>query len=66
MSEENEDPEEFEEEEEEDCPVEDDVCIARMATVGERIKALDSKVTYLFGTSLLLIVLGIANLTLGR
>ena len=61
-----EEEEEFEEDPEEDCPVEEEVCIARMATVGERIKALDSKVTYLFGTSLLLIVLGIANLALGR
>lgn len=64
---ENDDVEEEEVEdegEEEDCPVEEDVCTARMATLGERIRSLDSKVTYLFGTSLLLIGLEIANLAL--
>lgn len=52
--------------EKDDCPVEEEVCNARMATLAERIKALDSKVTYLFGTSLLLIALEVANLALRR
>jgi hypothetical protein len=46
-----------------DCPpVLEEVCKARMDTVGEKIKALDQKVTYIFGTSLVVIILGIATL----
>jgi len=53
-------------EKEEDCPVQEEVCKARRETLAGQIKALDSKVTYLFGTSLLLIALEIANLALRR
>lgn len=42
--------EEFEDEDGEDCPVEEEVCKARMS-------ALDTKLKYLFGSSLLTIVL---------
>lgn len=52
--------------EKDDCPVQEKVCIERRATIQTQIKALDSKVTYLFGTSILLIALEIANLALRR
>jgi len=60
MSEENEDPEEFVDEDDgEDCPVEEEVCKARMS-------ALDSKMKYLLGSSLLTIALIIVQLVGGH
>lgn len=35
-----------------------------MGTLDEKIKALDSKITYLFGTSILMIAIEIATLAL--
>jgi hypothetical protein len=66
----------MEEKEEQDCPgsgqvftneldpVSGKLCTARRETIQQQIKALDSKVTYLFGTSLVVIALGIASLIL--
>lgn len=53
-----EEEEEFEEDPEEDCPVEEEVCNARM-------QALDTKLKYLFGSSLLTIVLILVQLLRG-
>lgn len=54
-----EEEEEFEEDPEEDCPVEEEVCKARMS-------ALDSKMKYLLGSSLLTIALIIVQLVGGH
>ena len=51
--------EEFEDDDEEDCPVEEEVCKARMS-------ALDAKFKYLFGSGILTIALIIIQLLRGN